>query len=196
MKKELLTKEKIIFDLESITKADFKSCFRAIPFFIFLYIGFLPLYCLLLLLLFKESLSFLDVFFFTFIFWGINFIIFIIELIEFISRKKAIKTENFEIITDWVTEKRLFAKRSFFSETSNCEPSLQFARSGKFLFSETIYYSWSSLFPFDIKALYRTSEINQDFYVIRFKNKKPFLIYNKKYFEMEETKSDDIKNKR
>ncbi len=33
------------------------------------------------------------------------------------------------------------------------------------------------------------SEVNQDFYVIRFKNKKPFLIYNKKYFEMEEKNS-------
>ena len=188
MKKELLTKDKIIFDLESITKADFKSCFRAIPFFIFLYIGFLPLYCLLLLLLFKESLSFLDVFFFTFIFWGINFIIFIIELIEFISRKKAIKTENFEIITDWLTEKRIYPKRTFYYHHTGTpkEPSLQFARSGKFLFSDTIYYSWSSLFPFDCKDLFRTSEINQDFYVIRFKNKKPFLIYNKKYFEMEE----------
>lgn len=191
MKKELLTKDKIIFDLESITKADFKSCFELIPFFIFLYIGFLPIYCLLLLLLFKESLSLLDILFFTFIFWGINFIIFIKDLIIFISRKKAIKTENFEIITDWLTEKRIYPKRTFYYHHTGTpkEPSLQFARSGKFLFSDTIYYSWSSLFPFDCKDLFRTSEINQDFYVIRFKNKKPFLIYNKKYFEMEEKNS-------
>ncbi len=189
MKKELLTKDKIIFDLESITKADFKSCFELIPFFIFLYIICLPIYCLLLLFLFKESLSLLDILFFTFIFWGINFIIFIKDLIIFISRKKAIKTENFEIITDWLTEKHLYSKKNFFFYNVIYEPFLQFGRSGKFLFSETIYYSWSSLFPFDIKALYRTSEINQDFYVIRFKNKKPFLIYNKKFFEMEEKSS-------
>ena len=189
MKKELLTKDKIIFDLESITKADFKSCFRAIPIFIFLYFCFLPYFCIVRAFLFKKSIELIDIIFFAFIFVGINFIIFIIELIEFISRKKAIKTENFEIITDWLTEKRLFSKWSFFGETSTYEPSLQFARSGKFLFSDTIYYSWSSLFPFDSKTLSRTSEINQDFYVIRFKNKKPFLIYNKKYFEMEEKNS-------
>ena len=122
-----------------------------------------------------------------FIFVGINFIIFIKDLIIFISRKKAIKIENFEIITDWLTEKR-FSKMTFLGRIQ--EHSLIFARSGKFLFSDgVVYYSWSSLFPFGNKDLFRTSEINQDFYVIRFKNKKPFLIYNKKYFEMEEKNS-------
>lgn len=191
MKKELLTKDKIIFDLESITKADFKSSLELIPFFIFLYFCFLPYFCLVRAFLFKKSIELIDIIFFAFLFVGINFIIFIIELIKFISRKKAIKTEDFVIITDWLTEKRIFPKRMFYYHHTGTpkEPSLIFARSGKFLFSETIYYSWSSLFPFDCKDLFRTSEINQDFYVIRFKNKKPFLVYNKKYFEMEEKNS-------
>ncbi len=189
MKKELLTKDKIILDLEALTKSHFKGCFKEIPIFIFLYFCFLPLFCFVMVDFFNKSIELIDIIFFAFIFVGINFIIFILGLIEFISKKKAIKTENFETITDWVTEKRLYAKNSIFDKTPTYEPSLQFARSGKFLFSEIIYYSWSSLFPFDRKTLYRTSEINQDFYVIRFKNKKPFLIYNKKYFEMEEKNS-------
>ena len=191
MKKELLTKDKIILDLEALTKAHFKGCFKAIPIFIFLYFCFLPLFCFDIVDFFNKSIELIDIIFFAFIFVGINFIIFIIELIKFISRKKAIKTEDFVIITDWLTEKRIFPKRTFYYHHTGTpkEPSLIFARSGKFLFSETIYYSWSSLFPFDCKDLFRTSEINQDFYVIRFKNKKPFLIYNKKYFEMEEKNS-------
>lgn len=66
MKKELLTKDKIIFDLESITKADFKGCFRAIPIFIFLYFCFLPLFCLDFVYFFKKSLELIDIIFFAF----------------------------------------------------------------------------------------------------------------------------------
>ena len=177
MKKEILTKENINEDL----KKHFLGKSRDLLLIILITPLANAVILNAVLIFYNPVYSFKITF--SIIFYIICFLLGSYDLITIIIGIIAIKKQNFEIVSDWVIEKK---QRIYGSRISRPKPyRLIFANSGTYNIPYGENYRWSSLFAISDKLLYELTDINDDFYIINIGKQKNIISYNKKHFEIE-----------
>ncbi len=171
MEKEIITKEHILTDINRDS-------------FIFILRKFLRFFAFSLLyaLIIFGFCSKKTAFYFFCILWALSLVKFLYFFITRILAIILVKAGKFKIANDWVVTKLL-----------NKNYTLEFARSGKYEIYNISHYCWTENLCWSDCEFFDFTELSDDFYVIRFKSLKTIMVYNKKYFELDEELSTDIR---
>ncbi|MBR5222651.1 MAG: hypothetical protein IKV81_00595 [Clostridia bacterium] len=176
MEKEILTTEIIQKELQKYYAKNLWMFLVALPFYAFMVVclAFFTILFINVILPNKEALKIIGIVMCT--------ILGLLYLYEFCNAVKdaiRIRKGNFQVTNDWVVDKlpQIRTRRRYRPYT------LVFARSGKYGIPDTLNYKWSNLYNMYEDAVYRMSDLDDDFYVIRVGNKN-LLAYSKKMFEL------------
>ena len=99
---------------------------------------------------------------------------------KIISTKIGFLKGEIQITDDWLVDKlpRRYGKYHHRPNT------LVFARSGECGLNDDFYYRWSNLYSMSEASLYRSSNLDDEFYVVSVGKIKNIIAYNKKMFEL------------
>ena len=175
MKKEILTTEKIKQDYKTIYLQQVKNKSVSLLFLLPLLIAFtLPIIfapieykilCVIPCVLFAVSLYAT-----------------LSMLFSYYKNQKSVMTEKFQILTDTLIDKyQEVPARRHQPEKPNV---LIFSKCGKFILPECLNYSFSKNFYMLETELFRSSKINDEFYLILDSRKNILQVYNTKFFDI------------
>lgn len=85
-----------------------------------------------------------------------------------------------QITDDWLVDK--LPRR--YGRYSRRPDTFVFARCGEFGLTDSYYYKWSDLHSMNEGSLFRSSNLDEDFYVVSIGKVKNIMVYNKKMFEL------------
>ncbi|MBR3594391.1 MAG: hypothetical protein IKL44_06950 [Clostridia bacterium] len=177
-RKELLTQDIIKSELKRRSVKKLRLLLLQIPIIVISYILLFNIF----IMLFDPKTAAKIVFSVACIF--VFSAVYIDEMIGSIAGIIKSKNGNFLVEIDWVTGKK--PKRSGNGKLNNYRPNtLIFARNGKFFIPEGENNAWSKLYAMDDNSIYHSTDINDDFYIIKIGRKRTAMAYNKKHFELE-----------
>lgn len=118
---------------------------------------------------------------FSIIFCSICLLLVSYDLTKIIVGLISIKNDKFEIISDWVINKK---EKIYGSRISSPKPyRIIFANNGTYKIPYGRNYDWSKLFAFSDKNIYEHTDIGDNFYLISIGTQNNIVAYNKKFFE-------------
>lgn len=175
MKKEILTREKIIHDLNYIYSTKNIIIFALIT----LLLGGA---CAWVISLCFPLVSVGDIIYaIVCLMYALIIICFCIVLVSSCRIKILISNNKFRITTDYLIE-RIPAKGAY---KYRSPATLRFARYGEYAIQDN-NYTWSEMFNLDELGVFRYSTVGDEFYIVTIDDKKILLAYNKRLFELEE----------
>lgn len=190
MKKEILTKEKIMQDIKENCRRENTAAVTVTAFFL--------LISILLLFMAVDSISFADngTILHCIILAIISVVCLVIGISGILSslkKSRMIKNNEFYIASDKLIDTSekisLMGANVYFVIFSLLSPNylLRFSSYGSYIIPKK-NYEWSEMFCLDHKGVYNFSVVGDEFHLIILKDKKQqiLLAYNKKLFELEE----------
>ena len=176
MNKEILTYKNIKLDLNKYFYSKIKDLLIVI-----LIVPLANIIFLNLILLFCNLEGCFKIIF-SIIFCSICLLLVSYDLIKIIVGLISIKNEKFQIISDWVVNKK---EKIYGSRISSPKPyRLIFANNGIYKIPYGQNYHLSNLYAFPDKKIYEHTDINDNFYLISIGTQKNIIAYNKKFFEL------------
>lgn len=177
MQKEILTKQIIEKELKKYFSRNLLISVIFFPFYLIVcaLLVFLLILLINLVVANKEALKIIAIVAVAIL--GL-FYLYEASIISVIAMIKTIKGD-FQISEDWVVDK--LPKR--YGRYTHKPNTLVFAKGGKYAIND-LNYEWSSLFSMNDESVFRSSNIDDDFYVVSAGKSKNVLAYNKKFFDL------------
>jgi hypothetical protein len=178
MDKEILTLEIIQKDVKKYFSRDLLTALIILPFFVLSSVMVVFLMTLLLNLVIQDKTALKIIGAVVLSLLGLVYLDVFLKTI-----RKRIKFAKSEIK---ITEDKLVGKipqhGRKYHPTLN---TLDFANCGKYKLGNDYFYKWSKLYSMSEESLYRSSNVDDEFYVISVADEN-VIVYNKKMFELRE----------
>lgn len=179
MDKEILTMARIRKDVKKYFQSSFAGFVLILPFYALICFIAIFLISLVLNLVVQNKMT-LNVI--VVVLLSICGLLYVYEFIKTMGGFIQFLKGEIQITDDWMVDKlpRRYGRYTHRPDT------FVFARSGECGLTDNFYYKWSELYSMSEEALYRNSDLDDDFYVVSVGKVKNIMVYNKKLFELRE----------
>ena len=179
MDKEILTLEIIKKEIKKYFKSNFAGFVLILPFYALMCFIAIFLISLVLNLVVQNKMA-LNVI--VVVLLSICGLVYVYEFIKTMGGFIQFLKGEIQITDDWLVDK--LEKRH--GRYTRRPDTFVFARCGEFGLTDDFYYKWSDLYSMNEESLFRSSNLDEDFYVVSVGKVKNIMVYNKKLFELRE----------
>lgn len=181
MEREILTKEKILYDFKAHFVSTLKFCAVAL-----LFCGFLSALTLIIFTFFKSTIQTIIIrlllispyLFICYITISIG--------IEAVREYRLIIKGEFEIVTDTVIDTIKKKRYHGYKAASSKANTIFFSSYGSYVITDERNYTWSRRLTMNDDDLLSFTCVGDEFYLVVDKNKKILLVYNLNMFKMQQ----------